>query len=39
MRSNAVGGDCTLGLAWEVAIMMPLHPVNTEDIADKYILQ
>ncbi len=26
MRSNAAGGgDCTLRLAWEVAIMMPLH--------------
>jgi hypothetical protein len=28
MRSNAVGGgDCTLGLAWEVAIMMPLQQI------------
>jgi hypothetical protein len=28
MRSNAVGGgggDCTLSLAWEDAIMMPLQ--------------
>jgi hypothetical protein len=27
MRSNAVGGggDCTLGLAWDGAVMMPLH--------------
>ncbi len=25
MRSNAVGGYCTLSLAWEGAVMMPLH--------------
>jgi hypothetical protein len=28
MRSNAVGGGgyCTLSLAWDGAVMMPLHP-------------
>jgi hypothetical protein len=32
MRSNAVGGgggDCTLSLAWDGAVMMPLHSINS----------
>jgi hypothetical protein len=37
MRSNAVGGggDCTLSLAWEGAVMMPLQAEVERDRWDR----